>query len=407
MSKKITIGFLLGVFMLLFFIAYDANAMEVKQGTLYSNVRDTDIIGTEIDLKDEYNQFVKVQYIDEWIDELQFDEIGENYTRTGNTYKIFTGKKYHKSSDLWFNVKYATTTLAEFQKYMPETVGLLKYIIKPAHAQSPIYTDSGDGTVYVTGVGTWDAARDAITGTINDTQLLCRIGYPGSNYQIGRGFLPFDTSSLNDSDTVASGSVFIYGYDGYDNCNDANGYVNLTGSTDPDPETIETTDYDNFTDTAMATQIDSSSINNAGWNRFVLNTVGKAEVDTTGWTQYTCREGHDINDTSCSSGYAGTTFYTVSESGKEPYLLLDLEEGVEEEEVATSTSVSIPCDLVPNNELSMAVWCVEEWGTSTTSPEKTYYGYAHIPFLVWFLIAMPTLFIAKELITEFKIRMRQ
>ena len=405
---KIFLGTLLGVLGLLFFIAYDAQAMIIDNTQV--EIRDSDIIGTELDLTDIGNQYVKIQYIGNWKDTINIDEIGTYYERVGNTYKVFTGPTYYKDSDLWFEIEYATTTLVEFQKATEENeiIGLLKYIIPQVNAQT-VYSGAGDGQVQANNAS-WDTVHDATTGSVNYTAAnLTVLTQLTSTKYINRIFLPFDTSIL-DEKLIDTASLFFYSssvVDGDDT------YINVVGTTtQASPTTLSANDFDNCgvvdNPTKLSGDLDIGSVSTGAYNEFELNTAGKWVIDTTGWSYFGIRTGFDIDDSSAGTG-ENRVYIAMSETAgtdQDPYLLITLAE--EEEEEGTSTpSVSIPCDLVPNNELSMAVWCVEEWGDSTTSPEKTFYGYAHIPFLVWFIIMVPTLWLAGRLLLEFIIRLRR
>lgn len=410
---KIVLGFFLGVIILLFFIAYEANAMVIE--STKEVIRNSDILESTV----RYDQ-AEIKYVGDWVDTFKFDEITETYTRTGNVYTLYSNHTYTKQGDLWFEVEYATTTLEEYQKATqePEVIGLLKYIINPVVAQT-LYTSAGDGHVRKADSGDWTTTREASAGSAmsytDSAGNFVQVRDTGAVYVIARGFLPFSQFSIGANNEIASSGLMLTTTakanpddDGYD-------YVSvICDTTQPSINTLTTADYDlcgtlNSPNKCSA-DVQIEDLATAGNNHWYTIT-DTSYIGTTSNTMFGIREGHDIDDHVISgslNNYYQIYFSEETGTDKDPRLFVEISSTTPEAgDEATSTSVSIPCDLVPNNELSMAVWCVEEWGTSTTSPEKTYYGYAHIPFFIWLIIAIPTLWLAGRLLLEFIIRLRR
>ena len=81
-----------------------------------------------------------------------------------------------------------------------------------------IYSDASDGSIYTVSTSNWAAVRDATTGTAidNDTRRNYAVraravsGGRGSQWQVWRTFMYFNTTGV--TDTLASATINIRGY---------------------------------------------------------------------------------------------------------------------------------------------------------------------------------------------------
>lgn len=414
---KIVLGFFLGVLLLLFFIGLEANAMVLEYdentGEINKTISDDQIYGTRV-LSN------KVQFVlyGNFVDNYALDDIGLNYDVKNNRAKVYSGQKYVSDDGMtWFSARYATTSLDEFFKATTKEVsgGFFKYLFPYANAQSVSTTTiAGDGIVKYNDALAWSTIYNASNGTAFDytTGAVDSLHYcyrADGKYFTARHFLPFGTHflSANYPDySIATASVFFKHYtETTDEGNDGITFY-LSTSTQASPYTLTTDDIEEVNKYSVVSNgvlVDGG----AAWYEFEITAT--STINTNDWTLYGTIDECMYNNSAPGSSYYRDGWYFVESAGNEPYLEIGLYEASEPatSTEATSTSISIPCNLQPNNELSMAIWCVEEWGDSTTSPEKTYYGYAHIPFFIWIIIAIPTLWLAGRLLLEFIIRLRR
>jgi len=174
------------------------------------------------------------------------------------------------------------------------------------------YAGAGDGTIYTVGDGQpsqaiWDTVHDATTGTgrtvagVSGYASEVWIRGVNNDIKIFRAFFPVDTSGLPNS-AIISGAILKlnlsaiqdgYNGDGYD-------YVAIVQTDQPDPTTLEETDYNNCGATDNPTKgsanIDITGLTTEQYNNFTLDATGLTWVSKTGWTMLGIRPGQDIQD---------------------------------------------------------------------------------------------------------------
>ena len=126
--------------------------------------------------------------------------------------------------------------------------------------------------------------------------------YRDSRYQIDRGWVIFDTSSISASDTLDSAVVSFTAQDVQNSRNSGTDYVTIVESTLNSTSDITTSDWGNIGGVAGANTIDYSSItaNNSTYYDFTLNATGEAWVVFGGNTELGIRGGDDIANTNAS-----------------------------------------------------------------------------------------------------------
>jgi len=200
-----------------------------------------------------------------------------------------------------------------------------------------IYPESGDGYVYYNLGYTWSAAHDASIGlgsSDSASSASVNVGKSGFWYEISRGFIPFDTSSIPANATVTAATLHVYVNSKQNDDNDGSDYVTVIESTTGSTASLNTLDYDECGATDNPTEgidtgdrKDISSISTGQYMSFELNATGTSWINTgsSGTTKLCLREGHDTTDSafSGSSGeYNEIVFATVEATGTstDPYL---------------------------------------------------------------------------------------
>jgi hypothetical protein len=308
--------------------------------------------------------FVSYSYLDRAVPELIVpDEVFE--LRTENSYTNFievvkpgdtpivkletvfyAQPAYAQDADgTWKYLEYATTTEQAFRaRGITLWQRVREAFVRTAYADtiSP-FSGAGDGfaesddTTVTNNCGLnsirWDTTHDNTTGTgAGYTQKI--IGaYAGTDYEelpgatpdtcrvfIGRGFTPFDTSSLSAAAAISSASLTLYATSTImDFDNDTLDYITVGTSTQATHTSIVTADYnDAIPPTTVAItngseiidvgqRKDISSITSGTPYTFTFNATGIATIKKSGQTSFcsatagiTCigiREGHDAEDT--------------------------------------------------------------------------------------------------------------
>jgi len=154
-------------------------------------------------------------------------------------------------------------------------------------AELTVYPEAGDGVVGNSNA-TWSTCRGAATGDYADytttENTVVKTRYNGSTYWIYRGFFPFDTSALGSGATVSAATLSIYGTatsDGLGITPDANIYSFAPAATNA----LANGDYDAFGTTDLSTTIAYGGWTVSGYNDFVLNASGLAEINASGITK--------------------------------------------------------------------------------------------------------------------------
>lgn len=178
---------------------------------------------------------------------------------------------------------------------------------------------SGDGEVWTSG-GTWAAVQTATSGTaeVNTTPSAV---YSEPGFFMGRVFLPFDTSVLPDNAVITAATLRLFVSVVNDNDNDGNDFIRVVESTQASNTLIASTDFDNVNSTALATDIDITSISVNTFIDFTLNSTGLALINTTGFTKLALREGHDVSNDPITTGLTGISIHPADGANK-PQLII-------------------------------------------------------------------------------------
>lgn len=169
-------------------------------------------------------------------------------------------------------------------------------------ASTTIFIGSGDGyatydetsTTFTTGV---NAATGSSVTNANATILATSFWSDGtSRAQIHRAFLPVDTSPLGAGATVTAAVMKLFVFTIFNGDADANGHVGVYDASQASTSTLVVADYDQVADTAFSNTIDFGDLTDDAYNDFTLTAGGRSNIDVTGFSKFSSREGHDVAD---------------------------------------------------------------------------------------------------------------
>ena len=203
-------------------------------------------------------------------------------------------------------------------------VGLFEYLEFPQImlTVTDVFSDLDDGYVGSNDLTTWAAARSSATGNDVDGGGGAAILYAYSrkvnagSWWLYRSFVPFDTSSIPDTDTIDAATFSLWGLTGGANTDSTS--VVFIQTTQPDPPTdLVAGDYDSLTlDTPAegATRLAFASIATGAYNDITLNATGRGWVNKTGYTKLGYRAALDV-DNSEPTGDNNARFSSANEAG--------------------------------------------------------------------------------------------
>lgn len=176
----------------------------------------------------------------------------------------------------------------------------------------PYYSNAGgDGNIEVNS-GTWSTAHDATSGTSAPAaaagRVICAF-ISGTTYYVGRAFLPFDTSGLDDTATISGAVLSIYETDhhGTDET-----YV-VVQSTQASNTSLADGDFDALGTTSGGSILSSGMTTNA-YNDIALNATGIGWISKTDYTPLAIRGQRDINNTAPTT-WEDTNFNFSDQAG--------------------------------------------------------------------------------------------
>ena len=163
-----------------------------------------------------------------------------------------------------------------------------QYIFNPAAGEQRAIR-SGDGAQ----PEAWTTARNAATSTDNNTTLIV---YGGSNSNIQRVFLPFDTSSIPNKASIISATLEFYRDDSIDTfVNDDSTRVDLIQTTQASGTSYGSGDWDSIAWTSGGI-ITFASTSNDAYNTITLNQPALEWINKTGYTKLCLVTGRDFDD---------------------------------------------------------------------------------------------------------------
>lgn len=246
-----------------------------------------------------------------------------------NKYKIYSGvPQFINQGNYWSEVEYQYLPKVEYDSIY-KNVEIISFI-QTALAQS--FSSTVDGKVmgldnnYTTAHDQINA-DDVAQSTTHDT--LVGQFLTGGTYYLYRSRLYFNTSSLNDSETVSSASLTVYA--------DGNGTADGTwtagiyeGTTTDETQLL----LANYNTANIGTTIYGSKVMSS-WvmadrsaNTFSLNSDGLNAIDKTGNTTFAFRSSRDVSSSAPTGGEYVQVYYS-EETGTtyDPVLIVEMTAG--------------------------------------------------------------------------------
>lgn len=187
---------------------------------------------------------------------------------------------------------------------------------------------TGDGHVNNPNNATWAGARNAASATSIDTAVTIQVGAEdelnGTKYAVSRGFLPFDTSSIPDTDPINTVKLEII-RNGGENSQTSG----LILTTQGNPGDLVDADFSALTLDSPAEGTDArvdTNVANEATITYNFNATGRGWINKTGFTKLGIRFTGDIdNVTPPNSTRRYVLAYSADEAGttKDPLLTID------------------------------------------------------------------------------------
>lgn len=243
---------------------------------------------------------------------------------------IYANNVFKNVNGVWYQLENATTTIDNFEKQTGKITVFSKIkdiMIKTVLAtETSFSSEAGDGYVGYSGSGdSWTTVRNAVSGntsnytnTVNDV----RARLTGSDFQVRRLFLAFDTSSLGS--VVINSATLNATIDG--NNSSGGGFafdIHAAGASQASASELVNDDYDNIARTSFGSDDYSGGLIDESFS-IALNASGISNIQTSGITKISLQHENDINNVEpTSSEYAN--FYMSEETGtaKDPVLVID------------------------------------------------------------------------------------
>jgi len=164
-----------------------------------------------------------------------------------------------------------------------------------------IFYPSHDGLIYKGNNTDWATTRSSATGqearNTVDNDTYPAVGNDAGSVLIGRGFYVFDTSAIQDTDTIDSATMSLFYAGSKDNDdNDGKDYIVFVSNSQSASSTLTTSDFPNIGSVAFSDTIDIGSVSASQYYDWTLNATGLAVINKTGYSYLATREGHDMEN---------------------------------------------------------------------------------------------------------------
>ena len=188
------------------------------------------------------------------------------------------------------------------------------------------YTLAGEGRAYTSNQATWAAAYSAATADGVAASLIPAGAKNGeTNFSIGRGFLPFDTSLLPASATITAAVLHLYRDDDVTPFSNTDTVaLHVVSSTEANPASLAVGDYD-ATGVVSGGSINFASTSNTTYFEITLNETARGWITKAGNTLLAIRVSNDLTNT----GATGSNVISLQARGdaNPPYLEITYTEG--------------------------------------------------------------------------------
>lgn len=173
----------------------------------------------------------------------------------------------------------------------------------------------GDGLVYSVNTN-YTTAHNATSGTLDATSTpntCAQNGITGADYYIGRGFFPFDTSTLPDDATITAATLELYITGIGDST--AN-YASVVQSTQASNTALNAADFDAVGTTTGGDSAAFNTLSTSAYTTITLNATGRGWISKTGYTTLALRQSTDITSSAPASFQYIQCNYSESGSNK-------------------------------------------------------------------------------------------
>jgi len=318
------------------------------------------------------------------------------------TFKILSGTAFYRNSNgeaVEIVTEYAKPYIwEEANEQVLSFENYIKNLLSVPYAIAESYYSSGDDGLFCSngvtdGYTVFADCRNSAQGKSRGNDQLCvQSSYSGDKYYIDKVFLNF-TSSLTGN--VASSSLYVYGFGKTAGTRSYNVY----GSTASNP--VVTTDFDLTDTTEMSTAISQSDFNASGYNMFLLNSSGIANIDVDGTSKFSLRDVTSDVANSQPADVVNVQIYGSAHTGtdKDPFLIIEIEE---EEPTATTSVDFFPCEIPENNDIGIITGCKNIYNGTTSSSTITgvEYFYYDVKFILYLFI-LSIIFVCLSIINIF------
>lgn len=187
----------------------------------------------------------------------------------------------------------------------------------------------GDGNVYNDNAGNWATVKGLTSGTSQKNVGSANIYASNlTTRSIGRGFFPFDTSSIPPGSVITSATLRIH----VSVVVASNGTFHLVQSTQADPTSLADADFDAITNaTGAMTSGGSVGISSTGEKTITFNATALGWITPGGYTKLAVVEEHDQADSDPGAGDYRFTVEFVEDAteSNRPLLTVNYEAGGE------------------------------------------------------------------------------
>lgn len=178
-------------------------------------------------------------------------------------------------------------------------------------AQLVVNSSAGDGSCNKD-ASTWAGARDVTSGGASYTNTVADLvsrSNSGTSFTNARAFIPFDTSSIPDSNTIQSATLKIYITNLWQNAGSIQ--LCLVEGSQASTSSLTGTDYDNVGTVELATRQTAVS----GAITFTLNATGLALINKSGFTKFAIVTSKDRDNSAPVDGSSELdALYATSEN---------------------------------------------------------------------------------------------
>jgi len=298
-----------------------------------------------------------------------------------NQYQVFGKPIYYKNDNGQVQEIITETTSPEvwFMTGEKTTAEKIISLLKTPYVYADSYNASSDDSIRSVNVD-WATAHNATTGIIRNTTSYFIGSYlwESSQYFCERAFLNFDTSAFGDSDTIGTSSLFIYVEGKQSSVQNTYTVYDSTAG-----DTIVADDYNNFGSDAFSNSLNHNDITTNSWQEFVLNDDGKANINKTGISKFSIREGnYDVANSAPVGVELRLINVTDNSQTNKPYLIVNVYQE-EEEPTATTTSMTYSCgDMMFNQKCTITGYEYAS-GTLATTTEITTYQFLNLFYMIF------------------------